>query len=60
MSSVLAFALDGFVYHTVGLCVKASFQFTSLIARGSDGTTLSRGAGKLFEQARWLCTNFYQ
>lgn len=60
ISSVLVFLLDGFVYHTVGLSVKACVQFTALVAMGSDGTTLSRAAGKLFEQVRWMCSNFYQ
>lgn len=60
LSSVLAFALDCLVYQSVGIFAKATTQFIMLTALGTDGSTLSRGTGKLVEQVRWLCINFYE
>ena len=59
LSSLLAFCLDALVYHSVGITVKSFAQFASLVAFGTDGSTVSRAAGKLAEQVRWLCTNLY-
>ena len=60
LSSLLAFCLDVFVYHSVGVMVKACAQFAALVASGTDGSTVSRSAGKYFEQFRWLCISIYQ
>lgn len=60
ISSLLVFALDSVVYHSVGIVVKASAEFLLLVGAGTDASTLPRGAGKLVEQIRWLCINFYE
>ena len=60
MSSMIAFLLDALVYHSVALALKASAQFLMLVALGTDNSTLPRTTGKVAEQVRWFCTDFYQ
>ena len=59
VSSILAFVLDLLLYHSVGIFVRSSTQFASLLAAGSDGSTISRSVGKVLEQIRWLYINVY-
>jgi len=60
ISSIIAFLLDALVYHSVALALKASAQFLMLVALGTDNSTLPRTTGKVAEQVRWFCTDFYQ
>ena len=60
ISSMIAFLLDALVYHSVALALKASAQFLVLVALGTDNSTLPKTTGKVAEQVRWFCTDFYQ
>ena len=59
LSSILAFCLDLLLYHSLGICLRSTAQFAALISAGTDGSTISRGVGKLMEQVRWFCVNIY-
>jgi hypothetical protein len=54
-SSIVAFSLDIFVYHSIGVVVRSCAHFAALLSAGTDGTKVAQGAGRLMEQ---LCINF--
>jgi hypothetical protein len=55
VSSVVAFSLDVFVYHSIGVIVRSCAHFAALLSAGTDGTKMAQGTGRLMEQ---LCINF--
>ena len=59
ISSLVAFVLDALVYHSFALFLKATAQFLLLVVLGSDTWTVPRATGKLAEQVRWFCTDFF-
>lgn len=54
-----AYGMDLLLYNTLGLLAKSLVLFLVMIASGVGKSTLARGVGKLTENIRWICSDFF-